>query len=95
MWMFIYLIFISPLILAFFVFLNIFLKWMWKWYFIISFQAVRYFEIKYDLCATRIDPPLAHYALEFFLTSMDVENTPKFAMCMTDLKANLVFFSLF
>ncbi|VDK68523.1 unnamed protein product [Litomosoides sigmodontis] len=46
-------------------------------------------EIKYDLCATRIDPPLAHYALEFFLTSMDVENTPKFAMCMTDLKANI------
>ncbi|VDK65925.1 unnamed protein product, partial [Onchocerca ochengi] len=48
--------------------------------------AVRYFEIKYDLCAIRIDPPLIHYAFEFFLTSMDVANAPKFAMHMTDLK---------
>ncbi|VDP11707.1 unnamed protein product [Onchocerca flexuosa] len=51
--------------------------------------AVRYFEIKYDLCAIRIDPPLIHYAFEFFLTSMDVVNAPKFAMHMTDLKINL------
>ncbi|KAL3998174.1 Amidase family protein [Acanthocheilonema viteae] len=59
-------------------------------------KEIRYFEIKYDLCATRIDPPLVHYALEFFLTSMDVTDAPKFAMHMTDLKANInCFFELF
>uniref|UniRef100_A0A158Q784 Amidase domain-containing protein n=1 Tax=Elaeophora elaphi TaxID=1147741 RepID=A0A158Q784_9BILA len=52
-------------------------------------EAVRYFEIKYDLCATRINPPLVHCALEFFLTSMDVANAPKFATLMTDLKVNI------
>uniref|UniRef100_A0A915Q5C5 Uncharacterized protein n=1 Tax=Setaria digitata TaxID=48799 RepID=A0A915Q5C5_9BILA len=51
--------------------------------------AVRYFEIKYDLCAIRLDLPFAHYALEFFLTSMDVPGAPKFAMQMTDLKADI------
>ncbi|CAG9529676.1 unnamed protein product [Cercopithifilaria johnstoni] len=35
------------------------------------------------------NPPLVHHALEFFLTSMDVANAPKFAMHMTDLKANI------
>ncbi|KAK6106120.1 Amidase family protein [Brugia pahangi] len=52
-------------------------------------KEIRYFEIKYDLCAVRIDPPLVHYALEFFLTSMDVADAPKFAMHMTDLKMNI------
>uniref|UniRef100_A0AAF5Q079 Amidase domain-containing protein n=1 Tax=Wuchereria bancrofti TaxID=6293 RepID=A0AAF5Q079_WUCBA len=52
-------------------------------------DVVRYFEIKYNLCAVRIDPPLVHYALEFFLTSMDVADAPKFAMHMTDLKMNI------
>lgn len=47
---------------------------------------VRYFEIKYDLCGTRVDSPLVHYALEFFFISMDVANAPKFAMHMTDFK---------
>ncbi|EFO18735.1 amidase [Loa loa] len=35
------------------------------------------------------NPPLVHYALEFFLTSMDVADAPKFAMHMTDLKVNI------
>ncbi|MCP9257950.1 Fatty-acid amide hydrolase 2 [Dirofilaria immitis] len=56
---------------------------------IACWKVVRYFEIKYDLCAIRVDLPFVHYALEFFLTSMDVANAPKFAMHMTDLKTNI------
>uniref|UniRef100_A0A0M3IKN3 Amidase domain-containing protein n=1 Tax=Ascaris lumbricoides TaxID=6252 RepID=A0A0M3IKN3_ASCLU len=51
--------------------------------------AVRYFETKYDLCAIRLDLPFAHYAVEFFLTSIEVPGAPSFAHHMTDLKSEL------
>uniref|UniRef100_F1KVM0 Fatty-acid amide hydrolase 2 n=1 Tax=Ascaris suum TaxID=6253 RepID=F1KVM0_ASCSU len=52
-------------------------------------RAVRYFETKYDLCAIRLDLPFAHYAVEFFLTSIEVPGAPSFAHHMTDLKSEL------
>ncbi|VDM25004.1 unnamed protein product [Toxocara canis] len=52
-------------------------------------RAVRYFETKYDLCAIRLDLPFAHYAVEFFLTSIEVPGAPSFAHHMTDFKSEL------
>ncbi|VDM95254.1 unnamed protein product [Thelazia callipaeda] len=52
-------------------------------------HAVRYLELKYNLSAIRVDLPFAHYALEFFLTSMEDINAPKFSMYMADLKGDV------
>lgn len=44
-----------------------------------------FFETKYDVCGIRLDLPFAHYAVEFFLLSMEVPESPSFARYMTDL----------
>lgn len=51
----------------------------------ISFQAVKSLERRHDVCGIRLDLPFAHYAIEFFLLSMEVPGSPSFARYMTDL----------
>ncbi|VDD95154.1 unnamed protein product [Enterobius vermicularis] len=52
-------------------------------------KAVMFFETKYDVCGIRLDLPFAHYAVEFFLLSMEVPESPSFARYMTDLTTDL------
>ncbi|GMT29190.1 hypothetical protein PFISCL1PPCAC_20487 [Pristionchus fissidentatus] len=47
-------------------------------------RAVRYMEMKYDLAAVRVDFPLAHQAMDFFMTSMDNKEQPAFNEILSD-----------
>ncbi|CAJ0577543.1 unnamed protein product, partial [Mesorhabditis spiculigera] len=52
-------------------------------------RAVKYFVRKYDLTAIRVDLPLAHLALQFFLVSMYIEGEPSFRQHLDELKGSV------
>ncbi|CAJ0962849.1 unnamed protein product, partial [Mesorhabditis belari] len=52
-------------------------------------RAVKYFVRKYDLTSIRVDLPLAHLAVEYFLVSMYTEGEPTFKEHLADLKGSI------
>ncbi|GMR54368.1 hypothetical protein PMAYCL1PPCAC_24563, partial [Pristionchus mayeri] len=52
-------------------------------------RAVRYMEMKYDLAAVRVDFPLAHQAVDFFLTSMENDESPTFSEILADYNGSV------
>uniref|UniRef100_A0A914WW59 Amidase domain-containing protein n=1 Tax=Plectus sambesii TaxID=2011161 RepID=A0A914WW59_9BILA len=57
-------------------------------------KAVRFFETRYDLLGHRLDLPLAHYALQFFLSSIDNPDAPKFSEQMLNRQVSFILLSV-